>query len=267
MDLFLLLLVGSCLGSFLNVVIERLNQGEGILRPRSSCESCHHKLAFFDLIPIFSWLALGGRCRYCHSPIPWQYPLVELATGILFLLVYQEILGNIREYQGINQFIGLLAYWLIITSFLIIIFVSDLLYQIVPDKIVYPAIALAIFYSVFSIPALPAGRQYSVFNYLLSGLGATGFFFLLHLLTRGKGMGLGDVKLAGLMGLILGVPQIILAFYLAFLTGAFSGVILILLKKKKFKEEIAFGPFLVGATFITLFWGEKILLVVENLFL
>ena len=127
---------------------------------------------------------------------------------------------------------------------LLAIFVSDLRYMTIPDKVVYPAIFLSLLYSLFFI-------QDSVF--LISGLRTAGFFYFLVLVTKGRGMGLGDVKLAGLMGLILGWPKIAVALFLAFLTGAVVGVILILLGKKRFGEHIPFGPFLAGSTLITLF--------------
>ena len=128
------------------------------------------------------------------------------------------------------------------------IFLSDLLYRTIPDQIVYPVIAIALLWLIINQQWLS----------ILSGLGAALFFLFLVLLTRWQGMGLGDVKMAGLMGLILGFPSIIVALYLAFLTGALVGVILILMKRKKLRSEIAFGPFLVLSTLIALFWGEKI---------
>jgi leader peptidase (prepilin peptidase)/N-methyltransferase len=140
------------------------------------------------------------------------------------------------------------------------IFLSDLLYRTIPDQVVYLGIMITIIYRIFEnyhCHTTACGSSQGIF--FLAGLGAAGFFYLLVLLTHFKGMGLGDVKLAGLMGLFLGFPQILVAFYLAFLTGATVGVILILVKRKKMKSQIAFGPFLVVATFMALFWGEKII--------
>ena len=141
-----------------------------------------------------------------------------------------------------------LIYNLLIAYALVAIFISDLRYRTIPDQITYPAMFVAFIWLII----------YGQWLMILAGLVAAGFFFLLVLLTRFRGMGLGDVKLAGLMGLFLGFPGIITALYLAFLTGATAGVILILLGKKKFKSQISFGPFLVLATLITWFWGEKI---------
>jgi leader peptidase (prepilin peptidase)/N-methyltransferase len=150
-----------------------------------------------------------------------------------------------------NWIIDLLIYWFLISA-LIVIFFTDLREQIVPDEVVYPAILIAFLF-------LMTNYQLLITNYLLSAFGAGLFFLILHLITRRKGMGLGDVKLAILMGLVLGFPKIIVAFYLAFLTGALIGVILILGRKKKFGEQIPFGPFLSGATIVALFWGEEIM--------
>jgi len=240
-SLFLFVL-GLCVGSFLNVVVYRFNHGLSPLLGRSICPKCKKKIPWQDNIPLLSFILLGGKCRFCKKSISPQYPLVELATGILFAVNYQGLSWIIMDYQGWLN----LVYYLFLTSVLIAIFVSDLRYQTIPDKIVYPAIGLAFIWSVVSGWWLVVGV----------GAAAAGFFLLLVLLTRGKGMGLGDVKLAGLMGLVLGWPKIVIALYLSFLTGAVVGVILVLSRKKRFGEHIPFGPFLAGATWISIFWGE-----------
>jgi leader peptidase (prepilin peptidase)/N-methyltransferase len=238
---FLIFIFGLLLGSFLNCLVYRLNEAKNWRKfffGRSYCPKCKRNLCWFDNLPLFSFLFLKGKCRWCHSPIPWRYPLVELATGILSVMVYHFSIGSVAN----------LIFNLIMIYALIGIFLSDLLYRTIPDQIVYPVIALALFWLIVN----------SQWPSVLSGLGAALFFLLLVLLTRWQGMGLGDVKLAGLMGLILGFPKIIVALYLGFLTGALVGVILVLTKRKRLKSEIPFGPFLVLATFIALFWGDKI---------
>jgi len=233
LQIVFLFTVGVCFGSFVNCVVYRLNHNLSPLRGRSICPKCKHQLAWSDNIPLLSFALLKGKCRYCHSPISWQYPIVELTAGTLALLIFNL------------QFpIYKLIFNLLIMYCLLAIFVSDLRYMTIPDKVVYPAIFLSLLYSLFFI-------RDSVF--LISGLGTAGFFYFLVLVTKGRGMGLGDVKLAGLMGLILGWPKIAVALFLAFLTGAVVGVILILLGKKRFGEHIPFGPFLAGSTLITLF--------------
>ncbi len=237
-----LFLAGLAVGSFLNCLIFRLNKGFSPLKGRSFCPKCQHQLSWKDNFPLFSFAFLKGRCRYCHSPISWQYPLVELATGILTLFIIHYSLFILGE-----SFLMTLDY-LLITYALIVIFISDFRYGTIPDEIVFPAIGLAFWASIIN-------HQSSIINFLLAGLGSAGFFLILRVITRGKGMGMGDVKLAGLMGLFLGWPNIVVAFYLAFLTGGLVGVILILLGKKRFGQHLPFGPFLTIATGIA-FFGE-----------
>ena len=246
--LFLIAAVGLCVGSFINCLVYRVNNGLSPLKGRSICPKCKHRLAWKDNIPLLSFFLLGRRCRYCSFPISWQYPLVELTAGILTVLVFQ--LSN-YELPALPAGGRITSYNLLISWALLAIFVSDLIYTTIPDEILYPTLLIVFIYLIFHSP------NFLISNFLISFLFA-GFFYLLVLITQGRGMGLGDVKLAGLIGLILGWPKVIVALYLAFLTGAFFGVILILLKKKKFGQHIPFGPFLTTATFVSLFWGEKI---------
>ena len=232
--------LGACVGSFLNVVVYRLNHQLSPLQGRSFCPKCKKKIFFRDNLPFFSFFLLRGRCRFCHSPISRQYPLVEIATGLLTLFII---------YYSLSQEVSLITtgYWLLITYSFITLFVSDLLYFTLPDEIIYSSMAIAFFYGFSHIP-----------YFLLAALGASFFFLVLILITRGKGMGWGDVKLVGLMGLILGSPGVIVALVLAFLTGALVGVILISTRKKRFGEHLPFGPFLTSATWVSLFWGQTI---------
>lgn len=210
------------MGSFLNVLIDRLPKRKNVLTGRSVCDHCNKTLRWFELIPLLSFLIQGGRCRRCSAKLSWQYPIVELVTGVSFAL-------------GVNP---------LLFSSLLVIFVADFKYQIIPDSMV-----------VFGL----LGVLLQGHPFWISAFGASLFFLLLWLVTRGKGMGLGDVKLAFLMGLLLGYPKIVVAGYLAFLTGAVVGVILILLGIKKPKDHISFGPFLILGTLIALVWGEKII--------
>ena len=249
LQIFFLFVFGLCVGSFLNVLIYRLPNELSPLKGRSFCDHCKHQLAWKDNIPLLSFPFLRSRCRYCHSPISWQHPVVEMITGLAFVFVYQWVMGWCSA-----SFDGYMAIWLYgyIVSSLIVVFFADLKYQIIPDKIVYPAMIIAGMSGILGISGV------SIKLGMLSGLGAGGFFLALFLLTRGKGMGFGDVKFAFLMGLILGFPKIIIALYLAFLTGALVGVILILSKKKRFGQHIPFGPFLVGGTVVSMFYGNQI---------
>ncbi|MDD5145534.1 MAG: prepilin peptidase [Candidatus Pacebacteria bacterium] len=249
-------IIGLLIGSFLNCVIYRLEKEESFLKGRSYCPFCKHQLSWQDLFPVFSFLILRGKCRYCKKPISWQYPLVELATGFLFLLVAQ------------HSFLNLLvtSYWLLVTSLLIIIFVFDLKHFIIPDKVIYAAIlASGIWYLIAGIFLhLYSGQELLIFLY--SAFFAALFFFIIVLISRGNWMGIGDIKLAFFMGLFLGFPKITVALFLAFLIGAIIGVGLIISRKRKFSSEIPFGPFLVTGTFLALFFGQNIISWYINLF-
>lgn len=253
MERVIIFLIGLCIGSFLNVIIYRLPRGLGFVKGRSFCPHCKKKIRWFDNVPLISFVLLKGRCRFCHSPISWQYPVVELVTGVLFVLGSSPFLRNLVDLSFLRVLdIGLT---LALFSALIVIFFIDLEHQIIPDEIVFPIVILFIFRFVFSC----LSTDYCLLTTIYSAFGASLFLFAIYLVTKGKGMGFGDVKLAFLMGLVLGYPKIIVAFYLAFLTGAFVGIILILGRKARFGQKIAFGPFLALSTIIAFLWGEKIL--------
>jgi len=250
---------GLVVGSFLNCVIYRLETGGSFLKGRSFCPHCKHTLCCWDLIPIFSFLILKGKCRYCQQKISFQYPLVEIATGLLFLQIFNfsafgEPVVGWQFYQNLPS----TFYLLLITCFLIIIFVYDLKHFIIPDKVIFPAIIIALLYNLY--------QQLITLNFLYAAFGAAIFFLAIVLVSRGKWMGLGDVKLAFFMGLLLGFPNILVALFLAFLIGAIIGIGLILAKRKHLKSELPFGPFLVTGTFIALFWGQAIAYWYLNLF-
>lgn len=242
-------LLGLFVGSFLNVLSDRLPREESVIKGRSHCEKCKKILKWFDLIPLFSFLQLRGKCRYCHSPLSLYYPVVELTAGAMFVLVFLFV-GIMNHELRIMD----LGYYLFLVASLIVIFFADLKYGIIPDKIVFPAILVSIIY-LFLI-------HNSLFLiHFLSAVGAGLFFLVLSLIKIRKhsAMGFGDVKFAFLMGLILGFPKIIVSLYIAFLTGAIVGCILIVWRKKKtFGTSIPFGPFLVIGTLIAIFFGEAL---------
>ena len=230
-------LLGLSVGSFLNVLIDRLPRGESVIWGRSHCDHCNKKLRWYELIPVLSYIFQSGRCLRCRKRLSFQYPAVELATGLGFVFLFQAF-----DYSLIRLF----AYLIIFCS-LLVIFVADIKYRIIPDAMVIAGVIGAI----VGIPGIG--------EHVLAGMGASLFFYLLWLLGRGKTMGFGDVKLAFLLGLPLGFPYIVIALYGAFLTGAAAGVILILVRKKTLKSAIPFGPFLVGGALAALIWGDAIL--------
>jgi prepilin signal peptidase PulO-like enzyme (type II secretory pathway) len=262
LNLIYFFVLGLFAGSALNCIIYRLKTGENFWWGRSFCPKCRHVLKWYDLVPVFSFLALKGKCRYCRGKISWQYPLVEISTALIFLLIFNF------EFQISNQFsifnfqnIFNAIYLAIISSFLIIIFVYDLKHYIIPDKILFPAIGIVFLYNLI------LNSKFLILNSLFSAFGAMAFFLLIFLISKGKWMGFGDVKLAFFMGLFLGYPNVLVALFLAFFFGAIIGIGLILAKKKDFKSEVPFGPFLIIGTFLALFWGDKLINWYLNLFL
>ncbi len=237
-----LFVLGLSIGSFLNVIIDRVANADNPFKGHSHCDHCKKRLAWYDLIPVVSWLTLGGRCRYCGGKLSPYYPLIEVVTGLAFVLV--AIIVPLLD----------LGYWWVITSALIVIFFTDLKYGIIPDIVVFPGIFLGLIKIVLT--GVLAGQF--EWGGIIAGILAMVFFYFLRLFTRGRGMGLGDVKLVLLMGLILGHPGLWIALYFAFLTGGIAGAILILLRKKKLQQSVPFGPFLVTGTVLTLILAKPL---------
>ncbi len=268
---FAVFILGTAVGSFLNVVIFRLENGGKIVNDRSKCRHCRHILAWYDLIPILSFILLRGKCRYCKRPISIQYPLVEIATGVLFLLIFNLQSSIFSKFSIFNlQFLASSFYLLFVGCSLIVIFVCDLKHYIIPDKVVYPAIGIALIYRLAEILNFGHWRLVEIWNLgseslatflnpFIAAVGTGAFFLSIVLLTRGKGMGGGDVKLGFLIGLVLAWPLVLVALLFSFTLGSFVGIFLVLVGKKKMKSTIPFGPFMVAGTLITLFWGREIL--------
>jgi len=289
--LTIIFIFGLVIGSFLNVVIFRLETEEKIMNDRSKCMNCKHVLLWKDLFPVLSFIFLKGRCRYCQKKISIQYPLVELITASFFVLIFSYFFVEVEKYFIAN----ILFYFFIISAF-IVISVYDLRHYVIPDKVIYPAIAIAIFYNFyidtslhFVIHSVFNGFEFfsqteyfsqnlklffdflfmnSVFiNHFLAAVISFSFFLAIIIFTKGKGMGGGDAKLGFLMGLVLGWPLVFLAILLASVSGSVIGVVLIIGKKKKVKSMIPFGPFLVFGTVVSIFFGEEIVKWYFDLFL
>lgn len=265
---------GLCVGSFLNVIILRLPQKQKI-KGRSKCPFCKKQLSFFELIPVLSFLFLGGRCFKCKKPISLQYPLVELITGFSFSFVFWYFYSFFNRNFSLIFFVETF-FWLFFVSILIVIFGTDLKFYIVPDKVIYPAILVAFVYQLLKVLINIDFKIKEVFKFsswqpfliaLFSGFCASLFFLSLVILTKGKGMGMGDVKIVGFMGILLSFPNIIVALLISFLTGSIVGLVLILLKKKTLKSEIPFGCFLAPSTFIAFFWGAELINLYWRIFL
>ncbi len=245
---FFVFLFGLIIGSFLNCLIWRLHTGESILG-RSYCPKCKAKIAWYDNIPLLSFVLLRGRCRACRRRISLQYPAVELAAGLLFALsFYAQYQFNV-QCQG-HDIILLARNWFII-AVMIVIFVYDLRWYLILDVITLPAAAV-----VFGLNLL---LGFSWQNLLFSGIIGAGFFLAQFVLSRGRWIGGGDIRLGLLMGLALGWPKIIWAIVLAYFLGSIISLGLLLSGKKQWSSRIPLGTFLAPATLIILFWGEKII--------
>lgn len=235
---------GLIIGSFLNCLIWRLYKDE-TMGGRSYCPKCRHAIAWYDNIPLLSFALLLGRCRHCREKISWQYPLVELATAVLFLLTFQLDAVN-------PQFSWLLVRdWFLVITF-VIVFVYDARWQLVPVKVVWAmgAIILAL-NIILGVPWLL--ELFYIF------LGAA-FFLIQYFLTKKRGVGEGDIWLGAFLGAAFpsGWP-LLLIMVISYGLGSIISLILMSAAKKKWKSRIALGPFLVSGAIITLIWGERII--------
>jgi leader peptidase (prepilin peptidase)/N-methyltransferase len=240
-------ILGLAIGSFLNVCIDRLPRNESIVFPPSHCDVCQHKLAVKDNIPLFSYLRLRGRCRYCQASIPRRIFWVELATALIFALLCWH--------YGLSAGLGVMAFY---ACLFIIIFVIDLEQGLILNKVVYPGMVVALLLALVPEPGFSQLAAMRVANAAIGG--AIGFviFLLIAIVSRG-GMGWGDVKLAALIGLATGFPLVFVAIIMGAILGGTAAVALMIAKKRKRREPIPFGPFLAVAAMVTLLWGSNIL--------
>lgn len=246
-------ILGLCVGSFLNMAIFRLAKNYKLLSTkykvlstkRSYCDFCGRQLSWYENVPVVSWLIQKGKTRCCDNPLPWEYPIVEISTGVAFLLVFQ--MSDIRSQTII---------YLVIAALLMFSLVFDLKYMILPDFATYTLIAISILLII-----IKGGHIGPPVQYILSGLGALLFFFILNRIKiRGsEAMGMGDVKYSLFMGLFLGWPNIMVAIYFAFVVGAVVSITLLILRKVKKENPIPFGPFLILGTIVAKIFGDKLI--------
>ena len=273
-ELIFVFIFGTIIGSFLNAVIWRIHVSRSVMRGRSRCVHCEHELSAGDLIPLVSFALLRGKCRYCKKPISWQYPLVELAMGTLFVLSYGIFLAGAPDGIIQNLFLGqqagaLLAFvrLLFFLAVLVVLFVYDARWGLLPDSVTLPAIPLAYIINlfVFSSPAVCVDSTVVCFfaspwaQMLLAALIGGGFFALQYIISRGVWIGGGDIRLGALMGIMLGFPGVLYALFIAYIVGACVAVVLLAFRKKGMKSEIPFGPFLCGATMVMLLYSDRII--------
>ena len=214
------------------------------------CPHCRTVLSPRDLVPLVSFCVLRGRCRSCHRRISWQYPLVELGTALLFgmALIVSASRGGAPE--SLDAWGFLLRDWFAI-AVLLVVFLHDLRFGLVFDRVVLPAIAVVLLANALM------GVPWE--SYVLGVIVGAGFFLLQYLISRGKWVGAGDIRLGAFMGALLGFPHVLIALLLAYVSGALTGLVLVKAGKKRLGSQIPFGAFLAPATVITLFWGPQIL--------
>ena len=247
----LIFILGTVIGSFLNVVILRTYRKESFVSGRSYCPKCFHQINWYDNIPLLSFLILKGRCRYCHKKISWQYFLIEFLTGLLFLLIAYDLFHNSMVFSLNLKTYLLLLRNIFVVSVLIIVFFFFLYWYVILDRIILPASIIVLVLNLF--------LDIDFLNLLLGAFLGGGFFLAQFLISKGRWIGGGDIRLGFFMGLSLGFPLIFLALFFAYMSGSIISIFLILFKKRKINSKIPFGVFLAPATFVTLVYGERIL--------
>jgi prepilin signal peptidase PulO-like enzyme (type II secretory pathway) len=251
--------LGLIVGSFINCVVYRLHTKKSFVRGRSFCPHCKKQILWYDNIPVLSYLLLKAKCRFCKKSISIYYPIVELTTAILFLIVF---IATPVSLTNLAVFLILLLRNWAFTFILIVIFLYDLKFYLILDKITLPAILIALLINL-ALFLTKHDVEYSLLNilgnYLLAALVCGGFFMIQFIISKGKWIGGGDIRLGFLMGLMLGWPNILIALAIAYMLGSLVGILLILLGKKTIKSQIALGTFLSLGTFIALIWGKQLI--------
>lgn len=261
---------GLCLGSFINALVWRLSEqldenGDqkklskkqradlSIAKGRSMCPNCTHTLAWYDLVPVFSWVGLGGKCRYCKKPISPQYPLIELLTGVLFVVSYTAWpLDSMQKWVVVG-----FASWLAVLVGLIALALYDAKYMLLPNRLTYPLIAIA--GSSIAIQ-FAFGRPISNIVAIIGAVVVSaGIFWALYQISDGRWIGGGDITLGILAGLLLGTPtQAFLYLFVASMLGLLYSLPLMLVKRLTKASKVPFGPFLIASLVIVMLWGDLI---------
>lgn len=239
-------LLGAAIGSFVNVLVWRTREGISLFLPPSQCVVCKRAILWRDNIPLFGFFALGGKCRWCRIDISWQYPAVEFVMGAAF--------AGAAWLHGVSDIyipVALARDWVILVA-LVAVFLYDARYGEIPDRFtLLPAGALF-------LASLAFGWQ-QLGSMLLGIAVGVGFFLLQFVLSRGRAIGGGDIRLGAFMGVILGWPDILVGLFVSYILGASVGIVLLAQGKKRFGDAIPFGIFLAVGTAIAMFWGKLLL--------
>lgn len=252
-------ILGLIIGSFLNVVICRLDLAETIIHGRSHCPKCKAQIYWYDNIPVISFVMLRAKCRECMESISWQYPFIEILTGIIFLLV-----GNyFFEISSVQAWVITLFY-LVIFSLMIVIIGYDIKFMEIPMAIFWAALIVLIFlYLVVDWNNLKSLSNENFWNFFVSngflgGIVAAAFFYFLVFVSKERWMGMGDVYVGFLVGFLVGFPNVLVGLLMSFTTGAIFGIMMMILKKGNLKTQIPFAPFLILGGIVTLFLAREL---------
>ena len=243
--------LGLSFGSFMNCLIWRIHSGLPI-NGRSMCPKCKKKITWYDNIPVLSYILLKAKCRHCKKSISLQYPIVEFVTAALFFLVFTMTTQSTPQ-----DLLYTSNFWLLVTTqlftlcVLVVIFLYDLKWYLILDIVTMPSIVV-----IFILNLLTGVSWYAM---LISGIIGGSFFLIQFIISKGRWIGGGDIRLGFLMGIILGWPNILVALFIAYILGSIIGVGLIVIKKKKMDSQVPFGVFLTSATLVTMLWGQEIL--------
>ena len=273
----ILAVFGLCAGSFISAVVWRLRQQElgqqkanskkqiasfihhssfSILTGRSQCPHCHHVLAWHDLIPVFSWLLLRGRCRYCGQPISLQYPVVELVMAAVFIISYVFWPDGV---YGVGDWI-LFITWLVVSVGLLALLIYDLKWMLLPNQIIYPALAIAAGGRLIYLLSFEPNKTRAVLLWALSVAVASGLFWLIFIASSGKWIGYGDVRLGLIIGTILADPlKSLLMIFIASVLGTLVALPALATGRKSIGSRLPYGPLLIIATAVVLLFGSSVI--------
>lgn len=239
-------LLGSCIGSFINAAEYRLARQEKVANDRSRCRTCRATLPWYDLFPVFSFMALRAKCRACRGPISWQYPAVEIVTGLLYVLVLLMHPVVASPWDALVLVRDILA-----VSVAVFLFVYDFKYQLLPDAVTIPAAI------TFAVISLLLGMTWGS---LLLGMAVGGGCFLLqYVMSKGRWVGGGDIRYGALLGSLFGWPLVLVSLFLSYVIGSVFAVVLLASRRRKVGDAIAFGTFLSLGLIATLWKGKELL--------
>ena len=258
--ILLLFIMGLVWGSFLNVVIYRVAHGKSPAQGRSRCPKCNNVIPWKYNIPLLSFIILKGRCAFCHKPISWQYPLIEFITGLMFVWWY--LIGTqFFRLIGSPWFVIQPVFWLAVAMIMLVIFMTDLLYGVIPLVINMIFLSLILVYRLL-LASYGLMNSTDMWRAVAAAVGVWFLFVVIQkatkMIKKVDGLGGGDLALVPGLGLLLGWPKVLIGIFFAFVIGAVVGIVLVCLGKKKMSHTVPFAPFLIFGTVIALIWGGSI---------